>query len=266
MAINKRKRPRGATPIKPARQGLKPLLKKVQQYWRWYYLSFPIVMMLVLGTAHYLPQYLNQWPIQEIEISGEFNHWNEEQLSQHIHWLKSESFFSVDLVKVQQELLALPLIEQVAIKKSWPSKIQIYANEAIPVAIWNQSNILTAEGAVMAMPNNYQYSNGLALISGPNELVTTATRLFRASQLNLQTNNIELLALTMSDAGSVELQLSNQWTVALGQQEFQQRMARLGHLISTFREQPVDKIDLRYGKGAAIQWLTNEGVQNEPNA
>ena len=266
MAINKRKRPRGATPIKPARQGLKPLLKQFGQYWRWYYLSVPVLVVLVISATSYVPQYLNQWPIKQIAISGDLNYWKKEQLNQHIDWLNSESFFSVDLAKVQQELLALPLIQHVQVKKSWPASIHIYANEAVPVAVWNRSNILTAEGAVMVMPEDYQYSKGLALISGPSELVETATRLFRASQLNLQTNNVELLALTLSDAGSVELQLSNQWTVALGQHAFQQRMTRLGYLLTSLSEQPVEKVDLRYGKGAAIQWLTNEGVQNEPNA
>ena len=266
MAINKRKRLRGATPIKPARPWLKPTLNRIQQLWRWYYLSLPLVVAIAISAVQYLPTYLNQWPIKQIEINGDLNYWDGEQLKQQVAWLATESFFSVELEKVQRELLALPLIEKVSLRKSWPTKISIFVSEAVPVAIWNKSNILTAEGAVMAMPTDYKYSDGLALISGPNELVATATRLFRSSQLNLQPNNVELKALKMTEVGSVELQLTNQWTVKLGQHEFQQRMVRLGHLLTAFNEQPINKIDLRYGKGAAIQWLTNEGVQNEPNA
>lgn len=266
MAKTHKKGPRGATPIKLPKQRFKRSIQWLANAWHWQYLIIASILVVAIGVAQQLPRYLEQWPINHFEITGDLRYWDQQQLNAEIAWLKEESFFSVDLTQVHQQLSKLPLIQQVKVRKAWPSTIVVQANEAIPMAIWNEVNILTVDGNVVPIPDDYLYPERLVFISGPEVFTAQAIQIFRASQLNLKTKGIELLALTMSPSGSVELELSNRWHVELGQIAFQQRIERLGHLLSALDDEQVVKVDLRYGKGAAIQWHASEGVNNGPNA
>jgi cell division protein FtsQ len=94
----------------------------------------------------------------------------------------------------------------------------------------------------------------LAKIKSNAEYTDIAVREFRKVQQILSDIGVTVTELAVSNTGSIDIVLSNNWQVAFGRQHFEERVRRLHLLLQNLPNQNVAVIDLRYGKGAAIGW------------
>lgn len=194
------------------------------------------------------------WQVAQVEIEGEFRYWQPRQIIEQIIWVKKKNFLTVDVREVQQALEALSLVKSAKVKKIWPETLLIQVKEDIPVALWNGQFLLNPLGQELPRPKNFE-TNNLPQLSGRDAQAEEVMRQYQRFQSRFEPIDEKIEALEVSDWGNWQMTLSNGWSVVLGRKDIEQRMLRLMKLIQTLPAEQVEKVDLRYGKGAAIKWL-----------
>lgn len=248
----------------PPKRGATPLVKAKKRQWTWPQLpavtlpwkalSMLVMLAVVVVFAHLSYRY---WPITEVIVEGRMAIHSAQDIATQLLWLKQESFFTADLAQVRTELLQLPLVAAVSVHKKWPSSVIVRVQEALPVARWNDDSLLDSNGRISMKPENYN-STRLPKISAHQRYADRAARSYRLVQQVLQGRKIKIEHLSVSSSGSIAAHLSNGWNVALGQDYLEQRLQRMVRLLDNLPEQQVARLDLRYGKGAAIGWRQQE--------
>lgn len=242
---------------KAAPRGATPLVVKQPKQWNvtmpviaWQWLLLPCLLAGLLAGMRWG---YHSWPITNVDVKGRLSVWNAEDIAGKIVWVKNESFFSLDLQSVYEQLAGLPLIMQVTVRKRWPNTLELTLYEDVPMAIWNGDQLLSANGRLSEIPAHLDASN-LARINGDRNYAEAAVRHFRRIQQSLVHLNVGINRLTVSAVGAVDVELSNGWQVRFGRQYFEERVQRLELLIAQLPMTAVASVDLRYGKGAAIGW------------
>jgi cell division protein FtsQ len=253
MVVKRRKHTReqlrGATPLveKQAREFRWPTIA-IKIHWVW--LLTPVVLIVGFYVAQWM---MVRWPITGIEVEGRLSVWAPEKITEKVLWIKEQGFFTADLQAVHDVVADLPLLTNVVIRKKWPGTIVISAYEDVAMAAWNDDKLLSINGNLMAIPEGFNTSN-LAKIKSNAEYTDIAVREFRKVQQILSDIGVTVTELAVSNTGSIDIVLSNNWQVAFGRQHFEERVRRLHLLLQNLPNQNVAVIDLRYGKGAAIGW------------
>ena len=214
---------------------------------------FVISLLVVVGWG--LQQVRWGWPVEQVELEGEFRFWQAEELAQQLLWVKEQNFFSLDVHKVKTDIEQLALIKSVQVKKIWPDTLLVKFKEDIPVAVWNQETLLNPQGEELILSNNFD-AKGLPKLFGPKKKTEQVMRQFQRFQSRLLSVDAAIVSLTMNAVGSWQVELENGWMIRLGRQQLEQRLERLIELLKILPPEKVAVVDLRYGKGAAIKWLS----------
>ena len=142
---------------------------------------------------------------------------------------------------------------QVNVRKRWPGTLDIRLYEDVPVALWNNDQLLSASGMLSAVPAGLETA-GLTRMQGNPAQAEQAVRYFRRIQQVLSGQSVRVEHLHIAATGAVRTQLTNGWQVEFGRQYFEERVMRLAALLASLPQEKVQAVDLRYGKGAAIRW------------
>ena len=213
------------------------------------------VVSLLVGAGFGLQQVRWGWAVEQVEIEGEFRYWHAKELAKQLLWVKEQNFFSLDVRQVKQDLEQLALIKSVQVKKVWPDTLLVKFKEDIPVAVWNSEALLNPIGEELLLPSSFDQSK-LPKLSGPEQMTEQVMRQFQRFQSRLSSVGAVMVSLNMNAVGSWKIELENGWTIRLGRQQLEQRVERLIELLKILPQEKVAVVDLRYGKGAAIKWLS----------
>lgn len=246
---------RGATPL-PEKKAKREIRLPEISLPRIPWVACAVVAVCALAIYGGLQAY-ESWPVKEVQITGRLNVWQTQDLEREISWIKEESFFSLDVDQVREEIQALPLLNKVAVHKRWPGKVTIQVVEDVPVALWNEQQLLSASGIISEIPTGFNTSH-LIRMQGPKLQVTQAAHYFRRIQQVLNPLQVSVVNLHLSNVESVQVELSNGWQVEFGRQYFEERVLRLKKLLEYFPAEKISNIDLRYGKGVAIRWRSQQ--------
>ena len=242
----RRNKATGATRI-VEKQPIQFRFPRVNVYW----LAVPLLFIALFFCGRW--GYLS-WPVNTVEVQGQFSLWKPELIVEQLDWLRDESFFSAELQQVFQQVDDLPLLNVVNVKKRWPDTILINVHEDVPMAIWNGEEILTVGGDILPRPG-FVTGEKLARMRGNTHYSESVMRNYRRLHQMLKNTGVSVLELEVSDVGSITGKLSNGWNVVFGRHYFEERMKRLELLLKALPHKNVAGIDLRYVKGAAIEWL-----------
>lgn len=248
---------RGATPITP---------KKERKQWQLPKLKIPVyfwsgvLVVSVLSTLCFGGYWgYQQWHIEQVLVNGRLQVLPASELIKQVAWVKGQNFVGLDVDVVHQELQKLPLIAQLTVRKKWPDTLIIDVVEDVPVALWNGNKILSASGRLSDIPTGLD-TQGLIKIQGSAQQVEQAARYYRRVQQSLNDLNIYIVDLTITAVDSIQVKLSNDWQVEFGRQYLDERIMRLKQIIQVFPAGKISKVDLRYGKGAAISWRQQQEI------
>lgn len=239
------------------RRGAQPIVQKTKHEWRMPRIRLPwrglFTSALVVASAFGFHKWINHWQIDRVHVSGEFNAWSSSSLQKYAKGMVGQGFLSADITALRERLQTLPLIQTVTVKKQWPNHIHIHITEALPIAIWNDTQLLSNVGKVSDIPNELN-TDHLIHMSGSKYQTQLAVRYFTRLQKALNAQNILIKKLQVSAIGALDVELDNGWTVMLGRKHIGTRLQRLTQLIKTLPQQRIERVDLRYSKGAAVKF------------
>lgn len=255
MAIKKRQAPRGATLIvekKPRDFSVQLPALPFQLHW-----SMVLIPVILGGLAWGMVSVMDRWLIQDVRVSGELDIWTEEDLVNATSDVIGQGFFSADINQVYSSLNEFPMLMNIQVRKRWPGYLEIRAAEDIPMAILNDHQVISIRGVVSDIPPTMK-REGLADIHSDLAHVDEAIQHYRFVQQALGSRGADVRSLTVSRTGSVAMELSNNWQVVIGKHAVEDRVKRLEKMVTVMPVERVSGIDLRYGKGAAIQWRSEQ--------
>ena len=239
---------RGATPIPPKRER-KPISIRIPR--SVVVVSAVIALVLSLGMA--LRYQVEQWNIAHVEVAGEFEVVEPEQIARALLEFRGIGFFQINVREIRAVVQAVPMVDQVAVAKRWPDTLEVLVTEKVPVAMWNDDQLLTSDGSITGRPESFSGAE-LPQFSGHPDWRELIVRSYHQTQKVLVQHDLSVSHLAMNSVQSLEATLSNGWKVRFGRHYFDDRLVRLEKLLVQLTGKKVQYIDLRYGKGAAIRW------------
>ncbi|MEP2651469.1 MAG: cell division protein FtsQ/DivIB [Paraglaciecola sp.] len=245
-----------------------PLLEKSSkgsQFYAGLVFFVTLIILLVIGVIE-LVAWLEdeqQAPVQNIVVSGNRTFIDDVEVEALIKRTQSGSFFELNVDETHKTVESMPWVYRASVRKRWPSGLEVFVVEQIPSAIWNDDMLLNKNGDVF----NAQIS-GLAKLKqlrlpslfGPGGSEQTALQGYRNMQSLLDSTNLHIVEMFLSERFAWNIQLSNGIRLNLGRIEFIDRLQRFVDLYPLISKQDkqVDYVDLRYDTGLAVGWKTAE--------
>ena len=243
---------------------------------------FGLISITWMLTKHVIGE--ENAPVTAINITGEMPYTVRDDVLRAIENIDMGNFFQVDVNTIQQQVLALPWVYSVAVRKQWPSELKIYVVDQTPVALWNGDFLLNEFGKAFQADTN-RLNHQLPQFYGPEGSEILALENFINLSRLLAFKNLGIDELLLSERFSWQLTLSDGVLLNLGREERVVRVQRFMDLYPQIKSQAlienskvkskryrknskkgvkkvIDYIDLRYDTGLAVGW---KSVANDKN-
>lgn len=204
-------------------------------------------------------------PLQEISIDGDFQHMPLAQLQQTIKQNLQGGYFTVDLRRIRQAVLQLPWVEDVSVRRKWPSGLHVEVEEKTAIAYWGESALLSDRGEVFA-PEKITRDMALPTLVGPEGLHTTVWQFMTELYDEFVLMGLQIDRLVLDQRRAWQLHLSNGVLVRLGRNETRSRLARFKKVFALHNAPDMkltSTIDMRYPNGFAILMNKKEDKQKD---
>ena len=198
----------------------------------------------------------NHFPIKNVQIEATYQHINPQTLQQTAAPYAHGGFFSLNVAKIKKNLLQIPWVYAVDIKRSWPDGIVVNITEQRPVARWNGSSLLNSDADIFT-PDKSTFPDDLPLLSGPDDQAVEVWQHYQDINQSLSAIGLGVTQLDLDAQGSWHMLLSNGITVLLGNTNIinqLQMFIKAYPKIIEARGDDVARVDLRYNTGLAIKW------------
>lgn len=183
------------------------------------------------------------------------------------------TYIAQDVDDIQQEIMRLPWIKQVSVRKQWPDRLIVHVEEYQPMYVWNDIFLLDRSGAVFSVPQDRLDSEGLPKLSGPvgkEKLILETFYQLDAISKKLGSHN---LTLSISEAIADD---RNAWqlivklcvtgfcvdnqniSLKLGREKTVERYERFVRFFSDIqtnlpKDEKLVEVDLRYENGISVK-------------
>ncbi|MGE5152646.1 MAG: cell division protein FtsQ/DivIB [Bdellovibrio bacteriovorus] len=201
--------------------------------------------------AYWEPRLL---PIRVIEVQGELHQHSSQMLQQAIGERLKGGVLTADLMDLKQAADSLSWVGDASIRRVWPDRLQVRVQEHKPLARWNGTDLVTAEGLVF-QPRGGVVPVGLPTLEGDNQRApeVVARYLQWRDDLMLVGHLIDTLA--VGARGAWSLDLVSGIRLELGSEHVDERLRRFLANATQLEAAGQPKIvDLRYSNGFAVTW------------
>lgn len=219
------------------------------------YILIPVLVMILLYVWQYIRIH-EIFPVKNITVVDKAAHIDPNKVRSIVLPNVTEGFLRVNIAQLQKQLLALPWVKEVAITRIWPNQLAINFTEYQPIAAWDKTALITADGIIFTPDNNTDIPKGLPLLIGPNAEEKNILAHYKLMQQMLSPLHLKIKELDVSNRLAWVLLLNNDMHVDLGEQN---PIARLKTFVTIYPQvfattKKADYVDMRYEHGMAIHW------------
>jgi len=217
-------------------------------------LGVAVLAALAMGSRQVVAE--NRWPIQWIEVQGEFGRVSAEQVRASAVPALQDGFFGVDLEQVRERVEGLPWVRRAEVRKIWPDQLVVRVEEHKPVGQWNAGQLVSDRGEVFSV-EGVTAIEGLPRFSGPEDAAAEVLSFHLALREQLIATGLDVVSLTLTPRGGWEARLSDGLQLVIGRDEPMARVERLVAAMDDLRLDPTRRpmaVDLRYTNGFAVRW------------
>lgn len=188
------------------------------------------------------------------------------------------TYIGQNVDSIQQEILRLPWIQQVSVRKQWPDRLIIHVIEYKPKYLWNEVYFLDSEGNLFNIPSGRFQDVNLPKLFGPigkEKLILNSYQQLETISNTLSKKGKQLfIYLASADERNAwqlllkpcfrEICASNQdIKVILGREHINDRFKRFIRFYGDIQadipsNERISEVDLRYDNGIAVKRQKNE--------
>lgn len=222
--------------------------------WRRSY-TWLLAIVPLFGGISYLVQNHTFLPIKTIQLSGTFQHINQQEVEKALRPFVGEEFFSLDIKKVRNSLSDKSWAESVSIRRVWPDRVMIEIVEKQPLARWDDDHLLSNKAKIFVA--NTQEFEHLPKVFGSNVEPKLVLQKYYGFVKQFRLLDETIGQINIDSRGAVDIQLVNGFKIKLGRDDVDSKIERL---VSIYAEQirprrtEIQQLDLRYSNGFAVAW------------
>jgi len=228
---------------------------------------FVVVIIGLTYVANRLYQKLmsaQEMPISTLQISGHRAYSTDSEVQQALSELSdNESFFSLDVSRVQQQIEQVPWIDSAAVRRRWPNGLSIHIIDQDPVALWNELSLVNSKGEIFTAPRA-RLRRELPSFVAPNEVPKEVLSGYQALLPLFESEGLVVKRVELTERQSWQLILGDGTRLILGRENTVIRNARIERFLRVYKhlipnDKSIDYVDLRYDSGFAVNWNTEPG-------
>ena len=242
------------------KQSEKKRLSFVQKIKRFF---IACIILIVLGFFIFLGDEFTRpsfFPILHVQVKVSQQYVDQHELQNTVLQNLSGNFFTVNMHALENGLLQNAWIKNVSIRRVWPDTLSITLSEHQPMAVWNNTSLITQAGFVFSPPQN-TFPASLPLLQGPDDSQRQLLQSMQNMNQILLPLQLSLSRLTLDENNNWTIILNNTIRVILGQQD---PIGRLNEFVELYPKiigscaKQATLVDMRYSNGLAIQWLNGK--------
>ena len=227
-------------------------------------LSMIVTSLVLLKMSYdYLSKPTNL-PLNIVEINGDFIHLKEKNLEQQVSSLINDGFFTIDMKILRKEIMKIPWVAEVSIRRVWPDTLQMHIKEHTPLAFWGNLSYISKRSNIFS-PREIHLKGNLPIFYAKNEDAEKIVSFYLNFRPVLNKKNLFIKELILNDRQEWKIIFSNNLKLALGRENVNDRITNFTSiypkLLENFSRFP-EQVDMRYEHGFAVLW----GVKKLPKS
>ena len=199
-----------------------------------------------------------RWPLRTLRVTDGLRRVDENRLRAAVLPFARRGFFAVQLEGAQAAVARLPWVERAEVRKRWPDILEVHVVEHQPFALWGKDRLLSQRGRLFPA-KGVTLPPGLPQLGGPDARVADVVALYNESRALFASSGNDVRALELDRRGSWSLTLSGGTRVVVGRSDARPRLGRFARLLPQLlsqRQHRLQRADLRYTNGFALNWAT----------
>ena len=195
-------------------------------------------------------------PISKVTVNGDFRFLDREAVERIMLPHLGTGYFMVDLARIRDDLLALPMVYQVTVRRAWPDRLTVFITEQVPVLRFGDDAYLNPYAEVFH-PQVGLPGVELPRVDGPAGSETMLLRQFDVITGLLEPAGLRIARLMLDGKHAWRMQLDNGSEVLLGRRDIERRAALMARLFThdwATECDRVERLDMRYTNGVAVAW------------
>ncbi len=227
------------------------------------------VSLCVLAAAVAGYQYLSQpgrLPLRVVEVGGALERLDRDEIQRTVVDAIDGGFFSCDMQKLRQAVVAMPWVADVSIRRVWPDRLHMLVTEQVPLARWGDDALVSVDAGVFR-PSKMADFGGLVELQGPEGSEQRVVQFFRAVLPAARARDLRVEAVRLDERRHWWLHFGGDLTVSLGRENVDYRLAQFFRVYPSLATQSARqpaRVDMRYEHGFAVRW--REPAEQDPAA
>lgn len=222
------------------------------------------ILVLVLGIVAfgvwiYMMPTLSRVPISHVRVVGELRQITEASLRGAISSHLAKGFFGIDVIAVRRDILKLPWLKSVTVRRIWPRSLRIAVVEHKAEARWYDGGLLATDGTLFRpLPNSYPVD--LPILKGILGIHAQMLRQYRELRRALQPVKRKIRWFIRTERPIWKIELDGGRVIVLEDQNsiaVLEQFARTAPALFGERINDVSKVDLRYANGFSVRWWSS---------
>lgn len=222
------------------------------------------IAALASGTYRYLSE-PGRLPLRVIDVNGEFRQLDREAVEQTVVEAIDGGFFSCDMARLRNAVLAMPWVEDVSIRRVWPDKLSMTVTEEVPLARWGERGLINVNARVFTPPSIEGFE-GLVRLSGPAGSEQRVAGFFEAAVPPARARGLTIREVRLDARRHWWILFDGDLTLSLGHEDVARRLAQFFRVYPSLVAEPdhrPERVDMRYAHGFAVRWRQAENPQEK---
>jgi cell division protein FtsQ len=201
-----------------------------------------------LGALYWL-QLPAHFPLTRVELKGALEKTTTAELKGALP-RAAGNFFAADLYEIRARLERLAWVRRVAVRRVWPGRLEIYIEEHVALARWNDDALVNTHGERFLAKTQ----ESLPLFVGPSGSQAEVARRYASFGAIVAPLGTRIERVTLSPRHAWQLRLANGLHVALGR-DADLAETRLRRFVEVYpgAKNKYEYVDLRYPNGFAVR-------------
>nr|VFJ50543.1 MAG: cell division protein FtsQ [Candidatus Kentron sp. FM]VFJ70756.1 MAG: cell division protein FtsQ [Candidatus Kentron sp. FM]VFK19411.1 MAG: cell division protein FtsQ [Candidatus Kentron sp. FM] len=234
------------------------------------WISITVFAMSVFGAWIYRAPTLFDMPISHIRVAGELREITETSLREAISPHLASGFFGLDVAAVRKDILKLPWLKSVSVRRIWPESLYIAVIEHKAEARWYDGGLIAVDGTLFYPPPE-SCSVDLPVLKGTPGIHAEMLRQYRELQLALEPMERDIRQFTRTERPIWKIELDTELTIVLGDKNPIATVEQFARTAAAVLDERIDNmlsVDLRYVNGFAVRWrsVAHSGTGGRPKS